>query len=71
NNADGRNTVKAFAIKLAAEYESLGALQNFDSESDITVGEGPAIDSMTLTVRLQPVDSVEKIYATITVGEVK
>ncbi|MDP4110214.1 MAG: phage tail sheath family protein [Bacillota bacterium] len=71
NNADGRNTVKAFAIKLAAEYESLGALQNFDSESDITVGEGPAIDSMTLTVRLQPVDSVEKIYATITVGEGK
>ncbi len=69
NDADGRNTIKAYAIKLATAYQDEGALQNFDSESDITVSTGTEIDAVVLTVALQPVDSVEKIYTTITVGE--
>ncbi len=69
NDSDGRNTIKAYAIRLASEYEAMGALQNFDPENDISVSAGAAIDAVVLTAYLQPVDSVEKIYATITVGE--
>ncbi len=69
NDSDGRNTIKAYAIRLASEYEAMGALQDFDSENDISVSAGAAIDAVVLEAYLQPVDSVEKIYATITVGE--
>ncbi len=69
NDTDGRNTIRAYAIRLAAAYQNEGALQNFDSENDITVAAGKAIDAMILTAALQPVDSVEKIYTTVTVGE--
>lgn len=69
NDADGRNTVRAYAIRLATIYQNQGALQNFDAENDITAAAGTAVDAMTLTIALQPVDSVEKIYATVTVGE--
>lgn len=69
NDLDGRNTVRAYAIKLASAYQNAGALQNFDAQNDISVSAGASIDEMTLTIALQPVDSVEKIYATVMVGE--
>ncbi|MBP1737536.1 MAG: Phage tail sheath protein [Oscillospiraceae bacterium] len=69
NDADGRSTLKAYAVKLATAYQDAGAIQNFDAENDIVISAGTDIDAVVMTVALQPVDSIEKIYTTITVGE--
>jgi hypothetical protein len=41
-------------------------IQNFDAE-DVTVVQGNTLDSVLVNIAIMPVDSVEKIYATITV----
>jgi hypothetical protein len=41
-------------------------IQNFDAE-DVSVTQGNTLDSVLVDIAIQPVDSVEKVYATITV----
>jgi hypothetical protein len=41
-------------------------IQNFDGE-DVTVVQGNTLDSVLVNIAIQPVDSVEKVYCTITV----
>ena len=43
-------------------------IQNFDPENDIEVLPGNDIDSIVINLSIQAVDSVEKIYMTITVS---
>lgn len=68
NNADGRNLLKGEVISYLDNLQGLGAIQNFDSQSDIEVLPGDDVDSVLIRVGLQPVDSPEKIYVNITVN---
>ena len=44
-----------------------GGVQNFSAE-DVLVRAGNGIDSVLVDVAVQPVDSIEKIYMTVTVS---
>ena len=44
-----------------------GGVQNFEAE-DVTVEAGNSIDAVLIAVKIQPVDSIEKIFMTVTVS---
>ena len=44
-----------------------GGIQNFTAE-DVEVLAGDSIDSVLINVAIQPVDSVEKVYVSVTVS---
>ena len=43
------------------------AIQNFTSE-DVEVLDGDSIDSIVVNVAIQPLDSMEKLYMTVSVN---
>lgn len=67
NDEDGRNLLKAATISYLDTLQGLGAIQNFDSQNDIEVLPGNDIESVIINLGIQPTDSMEKIYMTITV----
>lgn len=67
NNADGRNLFKAEVIKYIESLQNIGAVQNFDSGADVEINASDAIESITVNLSVQPVDSIEKLYMTVTV----
>lgn len=67
NNSDGRNLFKKECIKQAEAYQNMNAIQNFDAQADIVVEEGANKDSIVVSVNVQPVDSIEKIYMKVQV----
>jgi hypothetical protein len=67
NDADGRNLLKAEVISYLDTLQGLGAIQNFDSQNDIEVLPGNDVESVLINLSVQPVDSIEKIYMTVTV----
>lgn len=67
NNEDGRNLLKGWIVGYLNEMQANNGIQNFAAE-DVTVEAGKATDSVLVSVALQPVDSVEKIYMTVTVS---
>lgn len=68
NNDDGRNVFKADIISYLNILQGIGAIQNFDSSTDISVSAGTAIDAVVVDLAIQPVDSMEKLYMTVNVG---
>lgn len=64
NDANGRNLLKASLSEYFTELQNMGAIQNFDP-ADITVVAGVDSDAVVITVAIQPIDSVEKIYITV------
>jgi hypothetical protein len=66
NNDTGRNLMKAWVVKYLNEMQANNGIQNFDAE-DVSVTQGNTLDSVLVDIAIQPVDSVEKVYATITV----
>lgn len=66
NTADGRNLFKAEIIKYFQSLQGINAVQNFDSSTDVTVSKGTEIDAIIVDVGVQPVDSMEKLYMTVT-----
>ena len=68
NNVDGRNLFKGDIINYMNTLQGIGAIKDFDSSSDVTVGAGEAIDSIVVDLSVQPVDAIEKIYMTVWVG---
>ncbi|MGO4374456.1 phage tail sheath C-terminal domain-containing protein [Paenibacillus sp. MCAF20] len=42
-------------------------MQQFDSQTDLTVSGGESPDSIFIDAYIQPVDSVEKVYMKVTV----
>ena len=64
NNADGRSLLKASLVDYFATLQTMGAVQNFETD-DITVVEGTDSDAVVINAAVQPVDSVEKIYLTV------
>ncbi|MNW41165.1 Phage tail sheath protein [compost metagenome] len=67
NNADGRALLEAEIVSYLLSLQSLGAIQNFDSQTDISVAQGNDVDSVVIGLSVQPVDSIEKIYITVEV----
>lgn len=69
NNETGRSIYKAdlagYLTKLQNDY---GAIQNFDSETDLEVLAGEDVDAVVVNLVVQPVDSMEKLYMTVKVN---
>lgn len=62
NDADGRNLLKNEYVKYLEGLLALGAIQNFNSQTDITIVQGNDSDAVFAEYFVQPVDSIEKIY---------
>ncbi|MEF3309516.1 phage tail sheath family protein [Paenibacillus sp. GYB004] len=67
NNADGRNLLKNECVRYLETLQNINAIQNFDSETDITVVQGNETDSVYIELYIQPVDAIEKIYMKVVV----
>jgi len=67
NDDDGRNLFKGECINITNQYQNMNAIQNFDSQTDIEVLPGTDSDAIVVNQWVQPVDSIEKIYMTVTV----
>lgn len=67
NNSDGRNLLKTQCIKYMEKLQGMDAVQNFDSQRDLTVQVGNELDSVYIEAYAQPVDSIEKIYVKVQV----
>jgi hypothetical protein len=67
NNADGRALLQAELSNYLQSLQGIGAIQNFDSQSDLLVLQGNDTDSVIIELAVQPVDSIEKIYMTVEV----
>ncbi|MCW2277733.1 phage tail sheath family protein [Heliophilum fasciatum] len=67
NNDDGRNLFRKECINHLETLQGIGAIQNFDAETDLAVVQGADSDSVAVELYVQPVDSIEKIYFSIKV----
>ena len=67
NNEDGRGLMKAWIVGYLKEMQANNGIRDFDA-SDVTVEQGNTLDSVVVTIAIMPVDSVEKVYTTITVS---
>lgn len=67
NNDVGRNLYKTELISMMDWLQGIGAVQNFEGTSDITVLPGNDVDSVVVDLLVQPVDSMEKLYMTVNV----
>ena len=67
NNEAGRMQFKSAIVGYLLDIQANSGIQNFDAE-DVTVEAGEAIDAIVVNLAIQPVDSVEKIYVTISVN---
>jgi len=67
NNDDGRSLLRATLIEYFNELQRLNAIQNFAPE-DVTVSPGNDSDAVVIDCYIQPVDSVEKIYITVSLS---
>lgn len=67
NNDAGRNLLKGWIVGYLNEMEANNGVQNFTAE-DVEVLPGSEVDAVVINVSIQPVDSVEKIYMTVTVS---
>ena len=67
NNEQGRMMFKSAIVGYLLTIQANQGIQNFEAE-DVTVEAGEDIDAIVVNLAIQPVDSVEKIYVTITVN---
>lgn len=67
NNDDGRALLQAEVVSYLLNLQGLEAIQNFDSQTDITVTQGADVDAVLVELNIQPVDSIEKIYMNVEV----
>lgn len=68
NDADGRNVYKANLVSYGNTLQGIHAITNFLGADDIEVLMGDDVDSVVVNWPVQPVDSMEKLYMTFTVG---
>ena len=68
NNADGRNMFRAEIVNYMETLQGINAVQNFSADDDLEVLPGEDIDAVVVNLYVQPVDSMEKLYMTVTVG---
>lgn len=66
NNADGRTLLKSSVTAYFKQLVTDGIIGDFD-QADLSVVKGNADDTVVMTYSITPVDSMEKLYNTITV----
>lgn len=67
NNDAGRMQFKSAIVGYLLDIQANNGIQNFEAE-DVEVLAGQSIDAIVVNIAIMPVDSVEKIYLTITVN---
>ncbi|MEC0171654.1 phage tail sheath family protein [Paenibacillus graminis] len=67
NNVDGRALFRKEIVVYLDGLQGIGAIQNFDAQTDITVLPGVDSDAVYVEVNIQPVDSIEKVYMKVQV----
>lgn len=67
NNAAGQARFKAVIVGYLQEIQANNGIQNFTAD-DVAVLPGNDIDAIVVTVAVQAVDSVEKIYMTVEIS---
>lgn len=67
NNDTGRSLLRGWMVGYLNEMQANGGIQNFTAE-DVEVLAGDSIDSVLISIAIQPVDSIEKIYMSVTVS---
>ncbi len=67
NNAAGQARFKAAIVGYLQEIQANNGIQNFTAD-DVAVLPGNDIDAIVVTVAVQAVDSVEKIYMTVEIS---
>lgn len=67
NNEDGRSLFRSEVVVYLQNLQQINAIQNFDTQADVTVSAGPDSDSIYVEANIQPVDSIEKIYIRVNV----
>ena len=67
NNDTGRGLFKSAIVGYLLTLQNTQAIENFTAD-DVEVLAGDEIDSIVIHLAIQPVDSVEKIYMTVTVA---
>lgn len=67
NSDTGRELFKADLVSLAMQYQSIDAISNFES-ADIVIQQGNGKRDVVVSCALQPNDSMEKLYMTVTVN---
>ncbi|MFC3802712.1 phage tail sheath family protein [Cohnella sp. GCM10012308] len=67
NDDAGRALFRKDCVKIVTAYQGIGAIQNFDPLTDISVVQGDDADSVVVTAAIQPVDAIEKIYMKVQV----
>lgn len=68
NNDDtGRSLLRGWLVGYLSEMQANGGIQNFVAD-DVEVLPGNSIDSVLINIAIQPVDSVEKVYVSVTVS---
>lgn len=68
NNADGRALLQQEVVAYLQSLQSIGAIQNFNSQADLAVEQGTDVETVIINLSVQPVDSIEKIYMTVEVA---
>lgn len=67
NSDTGRQLFKADLVSLATQYQAIDAISNFES-ADIIIQQGVGKRDVAVNCALQPNDSMEKLYMTVTVN---
>ena len=68
NDESGRTLFKGGVVGYLNDLQAQGAIQNFDSATDIVVTAGNDIESVVCNLAIQPIDSMEKLYMTVVVS---
>lgn len=64
NHDDGRMLLKAWIVGYLNEIQANGGIQNFEAD-DVNVLAGNAVNAVVISIAIQPVAAVEKIYITV------
>ena len=67
NNDTGRQLFKADLVSLAAQYQQIGAISEFDS-ADIVISQGTGKRDVVADCKLKPNDSMTKLYMSVVVA---
>lgn len=69
NDADGRNLLRNECVNYLTGLQNIGAIQNFNSDTDIAVSAiAGQTDGVLVELSVQPVDAIEKIHITVEVN---
>lgn len=67
NNAAGRALLRGWIVGYLNEMQANNGVQNFTAD-DVSVEQGNSVDSVIINVAITPIDSVEKVYVSVTVS---